>query len=81
VRQQTVEDGKVLCMLRLIVALKLLTVIVAYILICCITTPPLRLHSTTMECLLGIAFQDFVLIAADMTNAQSIMVMKNGKYH
>lgn len=30
-----------------------------------------------MECLLGIAFRDFVLIAADMTNAHSIMVMKD----
>jgi 20S proteasome subunit beta 4 len=33
-----------------------------------------------MECLLGIAFRDFVLIAADMTNAHSIMVMKDGKF-
>jgi 20S proteasome subunit beta 4 len=33
-----------------------------------------------MECLIGIAFRDFVLVAADMTNAQSIMVMKDGKY-
>ncbi|XP_071443596.1 proteasome subunit beta type-2-like [Hetaerina americana] len=30
-----------------------------------------------MECLIGIAFRDYVLIAADMTNAHSIMVMKN----
>ncbi|PNF15952.1 Proteasome subunit beta type-2 [Cryptotermes secundus] len=30
-----------------------------------------------MECLLGIAFRDFVLIASDMTNAHSIMVMKD----
>nr|CAH7735921.1 unnamed protein product [Callosobruchus chinensis]CAH7766579.1 unnamed protein product [Callosobruchus chinensis] len=29
-----------------------------------------------MECLLGIKFKDFVLIAADMTAAQSIIVMK-----
>ncbi|XP_057658391.1 proteasome subunit beta type-2-like [Diorhabda carinulata] len=29
-----------------------------------------------MECLLGIKFDDFVLIAADMTAAQSIIVMK-----
>jgi 20S proteasome subunit beta 4 len=33
-----------------------------------------------MECLLGIAFRDFVLIAADMTNAHSIMVMKDGMF-
>lgn len=32
-----------------------------------------------MECLIGIQFKDFVLVAADMTTAQSIMVMKNGK--
>ena len=32
-----------------------------------------------MECLLGISFQDFVLIAADMGNARSIMVVKDGK--
>ncbi|XP_012252864.1 proteasome subunit beta type-2 [Athalia rosae] len=30
-----------------------------------------------MECLIGIQFKDFVLVAADMTNAQSIMVMKS----
>ncbi|CAB0039713.1 unnamed protein product [Trichogramma brassicae] len=30
-----------------------------------------------MECLIGIQFNDFVLVAADMTNATSIMVMKN----
>ncbi|XP_059477325.1 proteasome subunit beta type-2-like [Neocloeon triangulifer] len=30
-----------------------------------------------MECLIGIAFKDYVLIAADMTNAHSIMVMKS----
>ncbi|XP_015606974.1 proteasome subunit beta type-2 [Cephus cinctus] len=30
-----------------------------------------------MECLIGIQFRDFVLVAADMTNAQSIMVMKS----
>ncbi|CAG9863496.1 unnamed protein product [Phyllotreta striolata] len=29
-----------------------------------------------MECLLGIKFDDFVLVAADMTAAQSIIVMK-----
>ncbi|KAK0089097.1 hypothetical protein PV325_009128 [Microctonus aethiopoides] len=29
-----------------------------------------------MECLIGIQFDDFVLIAADMTTAQSIMVIK-----
>lgn len=34
-----------------------------------------------MECLIGIQFKDFVLVAADMTNSQSIMVMKNGKIH
>lgn len=33
-----------------------------------------------MECLIGIKFKDFVLVAADMTNAQSIMVMKDGKF-
>lgn len=32
-----------------------------------------------MECLIGIQFKDFVLVAADMTTAQSIMVMKSGK--
>ena len=31
-----------------------------------------------MECLIGIQFKDFVLVAADMTNATSIMVMKSG---
>jgi 20S proteasome alpha/beta subunit len=31
-----------------------------------------------MECLIGVQFKDFVLVAADMTNATSIMVMKNG---
>ncbi|XP_043252401.1 proteasome subunit beta type-2-like [Colletes gigas] len=30
-----------------------------------------------MECLIGIQFKDFVLIAADMTAARSIVVMKN----
>ncbi|XP_014207133.1 proteasome subunit beta type-2 [Copidosoma floridanum] len=30
-----------------------------------------------MECLLGIQCKDFVLVAADMTNASSIMVMKS----
>jgi hypothetical protein len=32
-----------------------------------------------MEGLFGAAFKDFVLVAADMTAAQSILVMKNGK--
>jgi hypothetical protein len=32
-----------------------------------------------MECLLGISFRNFVLIAADMSNAHSIMVLKDGK--
>jgi hypothetical protein len=47
----------------------------------CFYRPEIRtfLH-TTMECLLGIAFRDFVLIAADMSNAHSIMVMKDGKF-
>lgn len=31
-----------------------------------------------MECLIGIQFNDFVLVAADMTTAQSIMVIKTG---
>lgn len=31
-----------------------------------------------MECLIGIQCKDFVLIAADMTNAHSIVVMKSG---
>lgn len=31
-----------------------------------------------MECLIGIQFRDFILVAADMTNATSIMVMKSG---
>jgi 20S proteasome subunit beta 4 len=30
-----------------------------------------------MECLLGISFRNFVLIAADMSNAHSIMVLKD----
>ena len=30
-----------------------------------------------MECLIGIQFKDFVFVAADMTTAQSIMVMKS----
>lgn len=36
-----------------------------------------------MECLLGIACRDYVLIAADMTNARSVIVMKDdeGKLH
>ncbi|KAG7207705.1 hypothetical protein KM043_009323 [Ampulex compressa] len=33
-----------------------------------------------MECLIGIKFKDFVLVAADMTNAQSIMVMKSDEH-
>lgn len=32
-----------------------------------------------MECLIGIQFKDFVLVAADMTTTQSILVVKNGK--
>jgi 20S proteasome subunit beta 4 len=32
-----------------------------------------------MDCLIGIKFNDFVIIAADMTNAHSIIVMKTGK--
>lgn len=32
-----------------------------------------------MECLIGIRCRDFVMLAADMTNAHSIMVMKTGK--
>lgn len=32
-----------------------------------------------MECLIGIQCKDFVLVAADMTTAQSIIVMKSGK--
>lgn len=34
----------------------------------------------TMETLLGIAFHDYVLVAADMTQIQSIMVMKEGRF-
>ena len=30
-----------------------------------------------MECLIGMAFKDFVMVAADQTNARSIMVMKS----
>ena len=30
-----------------------------------------------MECLIGMAFNDFVMVAADQTNARSIMVMKD----
>nr|QBH72695.1 proteasome subunit beta type [Nicoletia phytophila] len=30
-----------------------------------------------MECLIGIAFNDYVLIAADMSNFQSVLVMKS----
>ncbi|XP_011308263.1 proteasome subunit beta type-2 [Fopius arisanus] len=33
-----------------------------------------------MECLIGIQFRDFVLVAADMTTAQSIMVMKTDEH-
>lgn len=33
-----------------------------------------------MECLIGIQCKDFVLVAADMTTTQSIIVMKSGKY-
>lgn len=33
-----------------------------------------------MECLIGIQFKDFVMVAADMTNAHSIMVMKTSKH-
>jgi 20S proteasome alpha/beta subunit len=32
-----------------------------------------------METVIGIKFNDFVLIATDMTAAHSIMVMKDGK--
>lgn len=34
-----------------------------------------------MECLLGMKFKDFVMVASDMNNAHSIMVMKTGKMH
>ena len=30
-----------------------------------------------MECLIGMAFDDFVMVAADQTNARSFMVMKS----
>jgi 20S proteasome subunit beta 4 len=30
-----------------------------------------------MECLIGMQFEDFVMVAADQTNARSIMVMKS----
>ena len=33
-----------------------------------------------MECLLGMACKDFVMIASDMTNAHSIIVNKQGGY-
>lgn len=49
-------------------------------LICFIVRKSVFLFHTAMECLLGIAFRDFVLIAADMTNAHSIMVMKDGMF-
>ena len=32
-----------------------------------------------MECLLGMACKDFVILASDMTNAYSIIVNKQGK--
>lgn len=31
-----------------------------------------------MECILGLACNDFVMLAADMTNAHSILVNKTG---
>ena len=33
-----------------------------------------------MECVLGIACNDFVILASDMTNAHSILVNKQGNY-
>lgn len=33
-----------------------------------------------MDCLIGIKFNDFAIVAADMTNAHSIMVMKTGTW-
>ncbi len=33
-----------------------------------------------METLIGIAFKDFVILASDMTNVNSLFVMKNGTY-
>ena len=33
-----------------------------------------------MECVLGIACNDFVILASDMTNAHSIIVNKQGPY-
>jgi len=36
-------------------------------------------ESNEMECLIGIQCKNFVLVAADMTTTQSIIVMKNGK--
>lgn len=32
-----------------------------------------------MECVIGIVFRDFALIAADSTVAHSIIVVKNGE--
>lgn len=32
-----------------------------------------------MECLVGVAFKDFALLAADRTTAFSIMVLKHGE--
>lgn len=34
-----------------------------------------------MECLMGMSCKDFVILAADMTKTQSILVMKNGKFN
>jgi 20S proteasome alpha/beta subunit len=33
-----------------------------------------------MECLIGIVGKDFVMLAADMNAAHSIVVMKHGKF-
>ena len=33
-----------------------------------------------MECLIGLRFNDFVLLAADTIDARSIVVMKHGKF-
>lgn len=33
-----------------------------------------------MECLLGMAFNEFVILAADQTSSHSILVVKQGKY-
>ena len=40
-------------------------------------TLSLQTSRSTMECLIGMQFEDFVMVAADQTNARSIMVMKN----